>query len=356
MRIFFAALLALVLSAPAAAAELRGNPSTWWTLVVKTAKPGDVVVLESGTYADPKFYLVRKPGAGIAVRPARGAEVIFESLTFSSSEGMVFEDFQVRGPVGILNSANVEVSRLKVGNPSNPPAIGVTVRNSRNVEVRDSEISSVGIGVSIYANPEGPVRVVRNRIHDISGPDAIDSFSSSNVTIAGNVISDIKPAAGAHPDAIQVDSPVPGGRRSTGVLIEGNRYTRGSGEAAQGIFIGHADDVTVRENELFGTMFNGIALSDVGGGVVERNFVQSLPDYPTMIITRGGSRDITVNDNVAGKISTYTPAGDKPLVNYRAERNRALKGAKSGTDTAARDAWRVAKTAPVEETPKKKKR
>ena len=343
MRRLLPLLLLLALANTAHAADLAATPATFWGVITNTAKPGDVVHLTAGSYPDPKFYRVTKAAPGVLVRPQRGETVTLAGLSISATEGLTFEGLEVLGSVVINGSSRIEIRDLSIHSRTSDRPSGLTVRNSADITVRRNDISSVGAGIVLYANPVGRILVDQNNIHDIAGPDAIDSFSSSNVVISRNVIRDIAPAAGAHPDAIQIDSPVPGVARSTNVKVINNRYFKGTGEgsmAAQGVFAGHVDNLTIRGNELFGTMFNGISVSDVMTGLVEDNFVQGLPEYPTSIVTRGGSADVTVRGNTAMRIQAYTPAGTPPLVRYVEENNVKIPSAKNSDDTARRGAWR----------------
>jgi hypothetical protein len=87
-------------------------------------------------------------------------------------------------------------------------------------------------------------------------------------------------------------------------------------------------------------MFNGISVSDVMTGLVEDNFVQGLPEYPSSITTRGGSVDVTVRGNTAMRVQTYAPAGTPPLVRYVEQDNVKIPSAKNSDDTGRRGTWR----------------
>ena len=327
--------LALLLAMPAAAADYPATPATFWGVITNSAKaPGDTVTLTvSGDYPNPNLYTARRAAPGVTVRPAAGVAARFPGLSISASEGFTFEGVEVAGGVAISGSNAITISGSKIAPTAY--AAGVTVRRSTNIKVLNNELTNTGIGISFYDNPVGGLLAQGNHIHDIDGPDIIDVFSSSNVQLIGNTAHDVRPTAEAHPDFIQIDSPVAGGTRTANVLVKDNVYFVGVSPRttpAQGIFAGHADNLTVTGNALWGTYQNGFSFSDVKTATLEDNFTSS------QATVRGGSDSVTFTNNVAFSFQNYAPAGTPPNTNIALSGNRAT--GPTGSTEADFTAWR----------------
>jgi hypothetical protein len=317
LPLFVAALCAL--AAAAWGADYSATPSSFIAVLANAKAGGDSVTLVvPGDYPAPNLYTAKRPAPGVTVKAAAGVAARFPALSFSSSDGFAFEGVEIAGPVSVSNSTNIALRHVRIA-PA-PNVSGFVVRRSIGVSLEDSEVTGGGLGVSFYDNPVGGLKLLRTHIHDISGPDAIDSYSSSNVLIADNLVHDILQVGTSHPDVIQVDSPVAGGTRSAHVTITGNRYYKGfsvGAVSAQGIFVGHADDLTIVNNGLSGTMQNGISLADVHGARVEDNFATA------QATVRGASDSVTFRRNVAFTFQDYAPVGTAPNTNVVWESNTA---------------------------------
>lgn len=349
----------------------HATTSTDLAAAISASAPGETIFIAAGVYSALGYNNLKKLAPGITLKPEPGAEgkVSVQGISLNGCAGFTFDGIACEGPgVGVYFSScdrmtllNGVIRPTSIAKGAYPN--GVWVRNSTNVTVRGNEVTGVGLGIGLYANPVGGITIAGNHIHHIVGPDAIDVFSSSNVEVAQNTIHDIFPSPGSHPDACQVDSPVAGVARSAHLNIHDNYAYRGGdslsvqqadgtyvivqAQGAQGVsFVANADDVTIKGNATFGGMYNHIQMSAVNGGVVVDNFCQSydqgtLP-YSGNIIVRGGATNVDVSGNVANSIGPYSPAGTPPLVNCTFENNILIARAKDATDRAAIDAWLAA--------------
>jgi hypothetical protein len=345
------ALVSVALSGKAWAAQT--TPATPKTLAARiaSAKTGETILLSSGDYGPLAVNNQKFPGAGVTVQAQPGAKAVFTSIGVSGSEGLTLKDFEVKVVpttpgavvfgVSVNGSTRVVLTGLRIYGPPGPPAEeanGILLRNDMDVTVQDSDLRQLGTGVNYIDSDH--VELLRNTVSDIR----TDGFrgGSSHVDVIGNHGSNFHPIPGDHPDFIQFWS-TPSGR-STGNRIKDNVYERGErGGGVQGVFIEDNRDIVISGNALVGTMYNAISMSRVQGAIVENNFVQGYPDMGVEIITRGGSSDVTIHDNVAPMIESRVDEG-KPNTGYKEQGNRKIAGAKQG-DTAAMQAWLAKKGA-----------
>lgn len=350
-RLMLAATALLGLARPVLAADLHATTADYWAALAKTSRPGDVVWLASGTYPDPRLYNAGRAAPGVVVKPEPGAKVVFSALSVSTSNGFTFDGIEVNGPVAFANSSHGGIRNSLIRGIGESFPTGIMLRNGADLVATGNELTHVSVGIAVYDNRVGGITVSGNNIHEIAGPDAIDVFSSVNVTLDGNTIRDIASADGSHPDALQVDSPVAGGARTAHITITRNSYRRGTSGvtiggvfkpslAAQGIpFVGHADDLTVRGNLNFGTLYNAQSFSDVHGAVVENNFNQGYAPYPANVVVRGGSSNVVIRNVVANNIGPYVPRGDPPLANVQMRDNSVIPAASGPGDVKRLSAW-----------------
>jgi parallel beta-helix repeat protein len=113
--------------------------------------------------------------------------------------------------------------------------------------------------------------------------------------------------------------------------------TRGTGDVIQGIFIENTNHIEITGNAMTGTMYNGISLSGVSSGLVSNNFVQGWVDMNSGIITRGGSSNVTMlNDVSQGGIANYQVDGPNP--GYTESGTTSVAAAAIG-DLSGLNAW-----------------
>lgn len=263
---------------------------------LSSAKAGDVISLAPGTYSGINLRNVDFVGSvtitsldpanpakltDLMVRDSSGLK--FTNLEFDGSTNAVSSMFQVLGSQNI-DFTNIHVHGSLDKNPENDVS-HFMIRNSSNVTVVDSRFEQSQHALSFLDSDH--LTFSNNSFHDLR-TDAIRGGGASYVTITGNSFTDFFPAVGDHPDAIQfwtTNTTV----AAHDIVISGNLITRGAGAPVQGIFLRDQvatlpyQNVTINDNMLVGTLWNGI---DVQGGrniAIGNNVVVSLPDQKTWI-------------------------------------------------------------------------
>ena len=279
---------------------------------VKVAKDGDVIKLAAGTYSNVTFKSIDVPGNVTITSADVNRPAVLKDLYVLRSGGMTFKDLELsREQEGesnafrILNSHDVVLDKLNVhgtmdNNAQNDRGL-VLVQNSANVTVSNSEFQQ-GFAAISHADSTN-VKIINNYIHDIR-TDGIRGGGTSNLTISGNTITDLRPMAGDHQDAIQIWGK--NVKDATNIVVENNTFVRGSGAAAQGIFI-EADpgdsaisNVTVRGNTVIGALANGVRVTRADGVVVENNLVIALEDQRSAIMVSTSTNARVINNSATG--------------------------------------------------------
>lgn len=272
---------------------------------------GGTINLAAGVYA-PVLIKGVSPAAPLTIRsadPARPA--VLTGMTITNSGNLVLDGLAF-GPLApgqqyalsILGSHDVVARRLAItwkgGVQGRSVISAVFLRNSRHIEISDSRFSDHWHGIS-FLDVDG-LRIANNLLAHLR-TDGIRGGGASNAVVEGNVIGSFHPDPGDHPDGIQFWSThekLPG----RNIVIRGNLVWRGSGPVLQGIFIRDTFDnlpfenVTIEDNLLVGTMYNGLALSGGNGVVIRRNRVIAYPDMKSWLSVRN-LQGATVADNAA---------------------------------------------------------
>jgi len=283
------------------------------------AHGGDTILLAAGTYSN-----ISISGKNFAQDVTIGSastthEALLTGLTVTSSSGLNFRDLEVKlspssDKLIIAGSHDIDLTRLNVhgsldGDPQNDTA-GLLVRSSVNVTVTNSEFHELSNGISHL--DDSHLTISGNRIHDIS-QDGIHGGGSSYVTISNNMFTDFHPTPGVHPDAIQFWT-TGTDASAHDIVITGNQITRGAGEKAQGIFIGDETShlpyqhLTISNNLVAGSMYNGIAVSHAEDVTITRNIVAGFSDMKAWILMQNIT-GATETDNFADQFSNNTNTG-----------------------------------------------
>lgn len=279
---------------------------------VKVAKDGDVIKLAAGTYSNVTFNSIAVPGNVTITSADVNRPAVLKDLYVLRSGGMTFKDLEFsRDAAGetnafrILNSHDVVLDKLNVhgtmdNNAQNDQGL-VLVQNSANVTVSNSEFQQ-GFAAISHVNSTN-VKITNNYIHDIR-TDGIRGGGTSNLTISGNTITDLRPMAGDHQDAIQIWGK--NVKDATNIVVENNTILRGSGAAMQGVFI-EADpgdsaiaNVTVRGNTVIGGLANGVRVTRADGVLVENNVVIGLEDQRSAIMVSTSTNARVINNSATG--------------------------------------------------------
>jgi hypothetical protein len=336
----------------------NATPDNVWT-VVNGAAGGDTVQLEDGTY-----YLglsnLQKTSA-VVIEPKPGSTVKVRAIVANGSKHLTFRDLhvtldlaweqyglQVSGGATDILAENLIIEGP---DPAHLQGVGVHFRYlgpEANVVLRDSEIRYLSSAISVV-DADG-VTIDHNAIHDISA-DGIVLAGAANAVVTNNTGTNFTYPEGVHPDFIQLynsEGPV----RS--VTLKGNRFDRGTGMLAQGIFIENGEDITIEDNVFFGTMYNAISLSWTQRFKLNHNYVQPLSvegDLGSWIMIRGGANDGDVYDNGTPTL-TIGVDGEVQPTNVRVSGTIQTFPAPPGDNTQY-DAWLAATGdgSPPEPTP-----
>lgn len=327
-------LLALLLLAwPACAATIPVTTSAELNAAMAKAQSGDVIALAPGRYDGFAF----KPPAApfvpavtiTSADPARPA--VLTDFSLGRFTGLHFRQIELQAlPPAVPNTwafriakaGDVAFDQVHVhgsldGDAAND-AYGLSLREIAGVSVTRSEFQQLGRALALGTGTD--VEVSGNYAHDLRS-DAFDFADVQRVKITANVVRNIRAVAPDHPDAIQFWTSGTT-RPSTDILIGGNVLLRGEGKGTQGIFLRDQvgtlpyERVTITDNLLVGTGYNGIRIQGVRGLTLTRNelVTQDIDKDPvtgkllyTNILVQGGD-GIVSRDNRA-----YLIGFDKPL-------------------------------------------
>jgi parallel beta-helix repeat protein len=282
---------------------------------LKTAastKTPETILLAGGTYSlNPLSNY--NPSAGVTVESANSSnKAVIEGLSLGHSSNFTFNDLafttlptKSTGEVAAADfNNNVNFTNDTFSGPvsksyASAPSQGLVIIGSTNSTVSNSVFQYVQNGLTEREN--NGITISGDSFSNLFG-DGIDNAASSNVTISQNSFTSlhIDSADSQHSDCIQFWT---SGETTAGgnIKITGNTYTIGSGTAAQGIFISDQvgdltySNVTIENNDLVGTGWNGITLQHVSGATVENNTLQS-------VISTGQTSRLSLDGGVSGLI------------------------------------------------------
>jgi parallel beta-helix repeat protein len=255
-----------------ALAVLAADPSSL-NGVLAAARPGDTVHLVPGSYGT--VTIKSKTYAPPLTIDASAANV--GTVHIVSSNGIRWTGGTFKGDATITAGAYY----------------GFWAQVSSGITVDSVHISDYRVGIVFDRITGGAV--TGNWLSGMAS-DGIDFSASRGITIAHNACSDFTPAAGAHPDCIQLWS-VPGDTPTADMTITANSAVG----TMQGISLfnglkdgvdqGGFDRVSITGNTVLITYGDGISVDDCRGCTVRNNSVGSLPNYmnKAQLYVTGGS-------------------------------------------------------------------
>lgn len=260
------------------------------------ARPGEVIRLAPGRY-----YPLRIQGVSferaVTLAPADPARpAILAGLTIRASGGLVISGLELEvDPAGaanqvqVVDSHDIELSDLSIhGSLNDDPGDdknGLFIGGSDRVRVTRSEFQQLAFG--IIQSQSSHLELSQNYFHDIRS-DGITGAGSSFVLISRNYLTNFHFRPGDHPDAVQFftkNSKEP----AHDITVQGNVFIRGSGAAAQGVFLGDEmknlpyQNVRILDNLFVGSMYNGILVSHAQGLEISGNVVASQGEFTAFI-------------------------------------------------------------------------
>ncbi|WP_293678616.1 nitrous oxide reductase family maturation protein NosD [uncultured Phenylobacterium sp.] len=351
MRFIAPLLMALTTCAcQAPAATIVATPETLLARV-RSARPGDEVLLAAGSYPPLILRDVAKASPGSTIRPAEGAAAILSGLRFYGVSGVSVKDCRIESTIKfaieLRQTKDIAIKGCEIRGPTvaqrglNDVWQGFYIKDSKNIDVVNNNIHdlriAIGFGTVDDLNIEG------NKIHDIAS-DGIRG-AGTNIKIVRNTAWNLFKWNSDHIDFVQFATVAnwTGGVTPAHIMIEDNEFRRRDGHQAQGIFmrgtpeVGYAD-VTIRGNGFVGANLNGIAVNFIDRVLVEDNFVQAEQGANLSTISVKESKEVAIRGNVASA-ERIVSVGNTPA-DPVGKNSLGLRRAPPG-DYSALEAWRA---------------
>ncbi len=279
---------------------------------ISNAKNGDVIEMLPGTYPsvelnqrDESKHLTIK--SADPQKPALFAGLILSAVSGITLEDLVFEgaaDGKMRYKLLIINSSKVTVKRLTFTGSAEAldrrTISAVMLRDSKHIRFADSRFSKYRHGIAMLNLTDA--RITGNEFTEMQ-TDGVRGGGVSQAVIANNIFAHFKPAPGDHPDGIQLWST----HQKTvarDIIIRDNLVVRGTGGPTQGIFVRDTheqlpfENVEIVGNLVIGSLYNGIAVNGLHGGVIADNEVIAFPGRKSWIRLDNGM-DVRLTNNRA---------------------------------------------------------
>lgn len=300
---------------------------------LSTAKDGDVVKLAAGNYSNVNLTNINISGnvtitSADSTHQAALTDLMMRNVSGVTFSGVEFSELVAGKQYGfqVWNSANIALDNVKVHGLDGIVGTGqessmLIFRSSNNISITNSEFTNVFDGLGLLNNTN--VTVSNNYFHNIRR-DGIESGGNSYITITGNRFTDFHPAGavgstGDHADAIQFWTT---GTTTAAhdITISDNLFVRGSGSAIQGIFmrdeVGNLayQNVSVQNNTVIGSLYNGIQVDHVASGILQNNTVIGYSDQLSWIgATNSAGLTIVGNQATTYSNTTLNVAGNTKI-------------------------------------------
>ena len=276
---------------------------------LKSVGSGDTIRLEAGTYSNVALGNVRFDGTVTITSADPGNPAVLDGLVMRDSMGLKFSNLEFNidpSKVGyglqVLDSQRIEFNGVDIhgtlnDNPGDDTQ-GMLIRSSSDIAVTGSEFHELANGIGMLDNLG--VKLTGNTFHDIRS-DGVSGGGTSKLTISGNTFTDFSPAAGDHPDAIQLWTKGAKGSAHD-IVISDNLITRGEGGVMQGIFltdqVGNLpyQNLTITNNVVAGGMYNGIMVLNAENAQITGNTVAGFADMKSWIRLDKVSGVVSGND------------------------------------------------------------
>lgn len=231
----------LTIAAPVAAKTFNADQSNL-TKTLNAMGPGDTVILAPGGY-------------GVVAVPRKSWQTpINIDARAASLAGVVL--FKV---AGVNWTGGTVVGTM----------YGVSVSDSTRVSVSGVDVSGAARGIVI--NDSTDVKILKNRLHHLR-TDGID-IVGQRVLVEGNIISDMNPILGDHPDGVQMWS---SDQQTRDIIVRNNTITG----KMQGIFARSTTlglrNLTVTGNKVLVDYPNGVVLLNTQASKATGNSVKSI--------------------------------------------------------------------------------
>ncbi|MEY2883786.1 MAG: hypothetical protein RL490_1510 [Pseudomonadota bacterium] len=288
---------------------------------LRSARPGDTILLASGNYGNVSLSGMNFAGQVIVRSANPDADAVFTTLRLTNVNNLVIDDIDIRRPLSTGTGLNT--GALTVNKSSNVSIVNSDIQGSLNGNAWDD-------GHGIVVTDSSRVSILNSNFRQL---DAATIFSRSNdVIFAGNSITetregvnisqtrsglfdrnhvtDMQPhyAAGDHPDAFQVHSGGSNNTASSDLKFTNNIMIQGSAGPVGGIFIRSEavasgvrhSNIVIENNYYEGAYRHAFSVSNSDTVRVENNTVL-MGDYKGIVpaIQLGDVRGGQIIDNVA---------------------------------------------------------
>jgi hypothetical protein len=321
---------------------------------LQTAHAGETIQLAAGAYNNVTINNLVAPGVTITSAD-QSHQAVINGLTINSSSNLTFDHLQA----GFFNASTIQpqasaVQEVYLGNASNISFSNMTFNGISGAYAGNGiyAVSTNGLSVTnssfgqslrVGITNQDSTNIVEshNSFQDLGG-DGIDNAGSSQMVFDGNTFTSFNTIPGVHPDAIQFWAGSTGVNGSN-IVVENNVISRGSGNAFQGIFVEHTNNIEIVGNAIAGSMIDAISLSTTTHALIENNLVDGFTDISSAaIVTRGQSSNVSL----VGNTSTYTGQildGGLPNPGYSETGTTIIPSANVG-DYSAFNAWLASHT------------
>ncbi|MCF1711084.1 right-handed parallel beta-helix repeat-containing protein [Tabrizicola sp. J26] len=303
------------------------------------AQAGDTILLMDGDY-DGWEISAEAPATPITIRSQNGKKARLEWIRVTNgSQNLILQNLSLwpSNPdtagatrISVSESSQIIIDGMDVRSAedaadyptwdsdtwANRNIKGVQTRFGSNVTIRNS--SFMGLGFAAVLLQDGDV-FENNQIRGFS-MDGLRVLGDDTV-VRGNLITDCVRINANHPDGMQSWSQ--GGKPVKNLVIEGNAIIEWSNpvESANrcrlqgiGFFDGWYDNISIVNNVISSTAYHGIAIVGGRGVTIVNNTVVNTDGakvgYPWIRVAhrKDGalSRDVTIVNNIAMKVSTVT--------------------------------------------------
>jgi parallel beta-helix repeat protein len=271
------------------------NAAPWATLqhAVDTAKPGDVIEVESGTFVGCRIGNSGTAAAPITLEAAPGAQVTINAPGPNNAHGsdIEVENFSATVSYWIISGFTVTNA---------PTDAGIDIRVANNITVENCVCdNNAQWGIfTAFTNNE----IIQNNTCDNNLQHGIYlSNSGDNATVTGNTV------ANNTGSGIQLNGDISQGGdgiMSNNTITDNIIYGNGAGGGA-GINLDGVQNSTIENNLLYNNLAAGIALFKIdGGGPSSNNLIENNTVVMSSVTSRyalsikNGSTGNTVYNNI----------------------------------------------------------
>jgi hypothetical protein len=298
---------------------------------VKTARGGDVILLQPGHYGEVTLNGAQYASA-VRIRSANASHrAFFSRLTINNARNLTLSGLEIsyapapgegnmQTMVRVNNGFNVTLDDLYVHGVIDGKVVndvnGVGGYDVEGFRVTNSRLLEVNAGIK--ARRSGNVLIQNNDIGFI-GSDAIEIPGSNGVSIIANTLHDFRTNPTIHPDGVQCwTTDETSGCKNVHILR--NQIIGSPGHEPQGVFFGDEthvrgyENIEISNNRFYMTMWHAIALYSRPTNVVMRyNQVVAGPNFMPWIRVDAPA---TVQGNVAPAYYINTDDNVLPPGNY----------------------------------------